>query len=85
MDIGERSAAIAKVQAKYDNYLMGLPNVVGAGIGYRRRKNQPSAELCLVVMVSRKIAPENLPPQALLPRELDGVPIDVVETGAFVI
>ena len=85
MDITERSAAIAEAQAKYDDYLMGLPNVVGTGIGYRQRMNQPTAELCLVVMVSRKLAREKLSSEALLPRELDDVPIDVVETGAFVI
>ena len=85
MDIAKQTAAIAEAQAKYDDYLMGFPNVVGIGIGYRQRMNQPTAELCLVVLVSRKLAPENLPSEALLPRQLDGVPIDVVETGAFVI
>ena len=85
MDIAKQTAAIAEAQAKYDDCLMSLPNVVGTGIGYRRRMSQPTAELCLVVMVSRKLARETLSSKALLPREVDGVPIDVVETGAFVI
>ena len=41
MDITKRAAAIAEVQAKYDDYLMSFPNVVGTGIGYRQRKSQP--------------------------------------------
>ncbi len=85
MDITKRTASIAEVQAKYDDYLMSFPNVVGTGVGYRQRKSQPTKELCLVVMVSRKLAPENLPAGAMLPRQLDGLPIDVVETGKFVI
>ncbi len=85
MDIAKQTAAIAEAQAKYDDYLMSFPNVVGTGIGYRQRAGQPTAELCLVVLVSRKLAPENLPSKALLPRQLDGVRIDVVESGAFVI
>lgn len=84
MDITIRAAAIAEVQTKYDDYLLSFPNVVGTGIGYRQRMSQPSEELCLVVMVSRKLAPEKLPPEAMLPRQLEGVPIDVIETGAFV-
>lgn len=84
MDITNRAAAIAEAQVKYDNYLMRFPNVVGTGIGYRQRMSKPSEELCLVVLVSRKLTPENLPSQAMLPRQLDGVPIDVVETGKFV-
>lgn len=83
MDITERAAAIAEAQAKYDDYLMSFPNVVGTGIGYRQRKSEPSDELCLVVMVSRKLAPNDLATGALLPRQLDDVLIDVIETGAF--
>ncbi len=85
MDIAKQTAAIAEAQAKYDKYLMGLPNVVGTGIGYRQLMGKPTDELCLVVMVSRKLAPEQLPSEAMLPRELDGVLIDLVETGAFAI
>ena len=84
MDITKRTAAIAEVQAKYDDYLMSFPNVVGTGIGFRQRKSQPSEELCLVVMVNRKLAPEELPSEAMLPDEVDNVAIDVVETGAFI-
>lgn len=62
---------------------MALPNVVGTGIGYRLRDGQPTNELCLVVLVSRKLAPAALADEALLPRALDGVPLDVVETGAL--
>ena len=42
-------------------------------------------ELCLVVMVSKKMPRTELDADTILPRELDGVPIDVIETGAFVV
>jgi len=85
MDNTKRAAEIAAIQRRYDSRLMGLPNVVGTGIGYRQRDGQPTDELCLVAMVSRKLEQSELPAEAILPRELDGVPIDVIETGAFVI
>lgn len=74
---------IAAVQSRHDDHLLGFPNVVGTGIGYRQVAGAPSGELCLVVMVSKKIPESVLPAQAVLPRELDGVTIDVIETGAF--
>ncbi len=85
MDTIQRTAEIAAIQRRYDAYLMGLPNVVGTGIGYRQRAGQPSDELCLVVMVSQKCERTELAAEAILPRELDGASIDVIETGAFVI
>ena len=85
MDTIQRAEEIAAIQRRYDACLMGLPNVVGTGIGYRQRAGQPTAELCLVVMVSQKREQTDLAAEAIVPRELDGMPIDVIESGAFVI
>ena len=79
----EKIAKIAAVQDKYNDRLLAYPNVVGTGIGLRERQDKTTDELCLVVMVSKKLPAENLPASGILPRELDGVGIDVIETGAF--
>ena len=81
----ERRAKIAAIQERHDARLMRFPNVVGTGIGYRLRKGQTTDELCLVVMVSQKLERSDLPAEDILPCELEGVPIDVVETGAFAV
>ena len=78
-----RSKKIAAVQDKYNPKLLAYPNVVGTGIGWRQCQDKTTNELCLVVMVKEKLPPEKLPPGGLLPRELEGVSIDVIETGAF--
>jgi hypothetical protein len=85
MDKAKQGAKIAAAQARYDEQLLGFPNVVGTGIGYRRRNGQPTGELCLVVMVSQKLSPRELDADSILPRQVDGVPIDVIETGAFTV
>ncbi len=85
VDSTQRMAEIAAIQERHDARLMRFPNVVGTGIGYRQRNGQITEELCLVVMVSQKRERSDLPAQAILPRELDGAPVDVVETGAFVV
>ena len=83
MDDEKKIEKIAALQDKYNPKLLAYPNVVGVGIGWRQRQDKTTDELCLVVMVKEKLPPEKLPPGGLLPRELDGIDIDVIETGAF--
>lgn len=85
MDDEKRIEKIAAVQDKYNDKLLGYPNVVGTGIGLRQRQGKATDEFCLVVMVRRKLPPEQLPAGGALPSELDGVGIDVLETGAFAV
>ncbi len=79
----ERAKQIAEIQARFDAWLMAFPNVVGTGIGYRRIAGSPTGELCLVALVRRKIPAKQLAADAVLPRELEGIAIDVVESGDF--
>ena len=60
---------------------MAMANVVGVGIGFRTYQGMRTQDPALVVMVSRKIAPELLSPEERIPAELDGVPVDVQEVG----
>ncbi len=69
------------VMRKHLSELMAYPNVVSVGIGYRQAGAEETEELCISVGVERKLAPRELPAGGLLPASLEGVPIDVVETG----
>ena len=59
------------------------PNVVAVGVGLRTRGGQPTSEVCIVVSVTAKVPAAQLKRGDLLPASIDGVPIDVVETGAL--
>jgi len=72
------SAAVAKHEAA----LLEYPNVIGVAAGIRTRRGKPTGEHCLVVYVNRKIPKSKLRATEVLPREIDGVPIDVVDVGA---
>jgi len=72
---------VAAVKRARQAELLRKANVVGVGVGYRRRRGQQTDTVALVVMVSRKLPREQLAPEDLLPRELDGVPVDVQEVG----
>jgi len=79
----ERMVEISRVQATHIDKLMTYPHVVGVGIGMRQRDGDFTDELCLVVMVDEKLPVAQLEADHILPTELEGVGVDVQETGEF--
>lgn len=69
------------VKDRYLDALMAYPNVVGVGVGLRKRAGEFTPEVTIVVTVRHKERHEDLPAGAVLPRELDGIPVDVQEAG----
>jgi hypothetical protein len=61
--------------------LLAKPNVVGLGTGCKVSGGQTTDELCIVVMVRRKLPSISLPPDAWIPPVVDGVPTDVIRVG----
>lgn len=76
----ERASA---VQARYADELMRKPNVVGVGVGFTTKGGQSTGEVGLIVLVERKLPEAQLAPEAVIPAELEGVRVDVQETGGF--
>jgi hypothetical protein len=72
---------VRQVKEAHGEQLLALPNVIGLGIGLRHVDGEPTGEVALVVLVSRKLPSENLEDEAILPRDIDGVPVDVQEVG----
>jgi hypothetical protein len=66
---------IKKVKRKYEDQLMGLPNVTGIGIGERAGKE------VLKVFVTQKVPESELKPNEIIPKVLDGCEVDVDEIG----
>jgi hypothetical protein len=69
-------ADIEDVLRRHEDRLMRLPNVVGVGIG--EKDGQPTVR----VLVSRKLPPNELRPDQLVPPLLEGFKTDVLETGS---
>lgn len=80
-DAQEITARAQAVKQAHGSFLLSLPNVVGVGVGLRMRRGQPTGEVALVVMVNKKIPEAGLTPDQLIPHQLDGVPVDVLEVG----
>lgn len=61
--------------------LMDLPNVVGAGIGYKVRAGEVSDEHAIVVLVTHKVSKAYLPETSIIPSQLSNMITDVKEVG----
>jgi hypothetical protein len=72
-----------EVKRRHEASLLRKANVVGVGVGFRTRAGQRSDEVCIVVSVKTKLPASQLKRSDLLPTSLDGVPVDVVETGTI--
>lgn len=74
-------AKISEVIEKREPEIYKYPNVVGLGASYRMKAGKPTDELCLVVYVAKKVDEDQLSKNEIIPKEIDGVKTDVVETG----
>jgi len=72
-----------EVKARYEAALLRKANVVGVGIGFRERGGEFTGEIALVVNVTRKLPATQLSPQDIIPDRIEGIPVDVRETGAI--
>jgi len=60
---------------KHEDTLLAYPNVNGVGIG------EKAGHAVIKVMVVRKLPENALQPDQVLPKELEGYPLDVEEIG----
>ena len=74
-------AEVRQAKRSHAETILRKPNVVGVGAGLRERGGRLTDEVCLVALVERKVPKAALPPEALVPPEVDGVPTDVVQVG----
>ncbi len=69
------------VKQAHEAELMGMPNVVGVGVGLRQQGGVTQDQVALVVLVRQKKPATLLTPEQVIPAELEGVPVDVQEVG----
>jgi len=75
---------LAQARCAKENHVRSLlqkRNVVGVGLGHKIRGDEDTGELSVVVSVTRKEPLSALRPQDFVPRTVENVKTDVVETG----
>lgn len=73
-------AEIAEVREITDEELLGYPNVVGVATGYKIKAGKVTPELCMQVLVEKKVE-EKLLAENVVPNEVEGIKTDVIATG----
>jgi hypothetical protein len=72
---------ILQVKEASKDTLLTMQNVVGVGVGYKIKGGEQTDDYAVVVMVSRKLPLPALSSQAVLPKNVEGVNVDVIEVG----
>ena len=70
-----------EVKQRHAKSLMALERVVGVGVSKKPDQIPDQARWVIVVYVNKKIPPDQIDPNNLVPRQIEGVPTDVVEAG----
>lgn len=61
--------------------LLSCNNIVGVGVGHKRRRGRVVENEAIVVLVRKKLDPIHVPKAVFIPRQIEDVPTDVVEVG----
>ena len=81
--VGDRLAQARCAKENHTPILLQKRNVVGVGLGHKVRDGENTGELSIVVSVTHKEPPTVLPSRDLVPRIVENVKTDVVETGVL--
>jgi hypothetical protein len=82
MDTGMSASTLAqRTKREHESTLIRLNNVVAVGVGYKTVGNVRTDEPAVVVSVVKKLPLVQLRESSRVPRTLNGMPTDVVETG----
>ena len=70
---------LAGAKERHREELLGLPNVVGVGVGPKTVGGRPTNVMAIKVYVRRKVPEQELAEAELVPETIEGVPTDVEE------
>lgn len=72
---------VRKVKEKYEIGLMRKSGVTGCGIGYKYVDGKKTDKLCIICYVKKKKPEEKLKKKDIIPKIIEGISTDVVESG----
>ena len=74
----EQQEQLLQVYEKVREMLSGYPNVVNIGIGMKEKEGNLTEEGCIKIVVSHKMGEPDLEPDQIIPKEVEGVPTDII-------
>lgn len=74
----QKQNQLQQIREEVERELKQIPGVVGVGIGFRMTAGQTVEEIVFQVFVEDKKPAADIPPDQMIPREIRGVPTDVM-------
>jgi hypothetical protein len=71
-DLSELIKQATEVKARHEIALLERPGVIGVGVGLRQHQGKPTDQVAIIVMVEQPISD--------LPQEIEGFPVDILNT-----
>src|SRR5205807_700 len=75
----ERQARLEAVHDEMRKRVAHIPGIVDVGIGLKNVAGQWTDQISFQVFVLKKRPPSQLSAEELIPREFEGIPVDVIE------
>ncbi len=75
---------VTMAKTQYVKALKSKLNVNGVAVGHKITNGKDTGQLCVTVLVKKKVAKAALSNKDLVPQSLDGIPVDVKEVGEIV-
>lgn len=69
------------MEKEQKDLLLSLPNVVGVGHGLKEAGGRLTGQEAIIVLVKKKLPPDQLSAQHLVPKAINGIITDVIEVG----
>ncbi len=77
------AVGVRAARAAHEAAIFARANVVGVAVGNKWIRGRETDDLCILVFVEHKRPEDQLRRRDIVPKQFDGVPTDVVETGRF--
>jgi hypothetical protein len=74
-----KRAKIQELIRKYESQLLKYPNVIGVSTGHKIVNGINTEELCISILVRKKISEEELDSKYVLPKYIESIKTDVVD------
>lgn len=74
-----KRAKIQELIRKYESQLLKYPNVIGVSTGHKIVNGINTEELCISILVRKKISEEELDSKYVLPKDIESIKTDVVD------
>ena len=77
-----KRAKIQELIRKYESQLLKYPNVIGISTGHKIINGINTEELCISILVKKKISERELDSKSILPKNIESIETDVVDVSS---